>query len=140
MDTSSSVASANAPKFGWSPEMKEEEVLSARFKAPSSRSELEKLSKKTFADSTERKIDWAMELFRQWRYVRMNRNVVKREVQSCDINAIGVNKSDLSFCLCAFLNEIKRVDRKEYSAKSLYGIVIIVFFGEEGAHVQVGRW
>ncbi len=120
--------------FDWALLIEEAGEEVTRFKNPSSLEMLDKLSKKTFAESTERKIEWAVELFRQWRYTRMLRNAVKHEVQACDVDAIGVSKKDLSYCLCAFLNEIKRVDGQEYSAKSLYGIVIMMqfFFEKKG--------
>ncbi len=120
--------------FKWSEELPVKEDESGRFKIPSTRVALDKLSKKTFAESTERKIEWAVELFRQWRYARLGRNVVEHEIQNCNVDAIGVAKSDLSYCLCTFLNEIKRVNGKEYSAKSLYRILIMMqfFFEKKG--------
>ncbi len=76
--------------FDWAPLIEEAGEEVTRFKNPSSPKTLDKLSKKTFAESTERKIEWAVELFRQWRYARMSRNAVKHEVQACDVDAIGV--------------------------------------------------
>ncbi len=128
-----------APEFRWLLEEKTDDLDSACFKAPSSRSELDNLSKKKFADSTERKIQWAVKLFHQWRYASLGQSVVEPEIHGCNIDAIGVNKAQLSFSLCAFLNEIKCVDGQEYSAKSLYSIIIMIqfFFEKKGLMLKL---
>ncbi len=46
-------------------------TTTSRFKPPSSTDELDKLSGKQFAQNTDQKIAWAIEMFREWRKERM---------------------------------------------------------------------
>ena len=92
-------------------------------------SALEELSKKTFSANMDRKIDWAMGLFKLWRQHRLRTNVVEVfQIGWCDIDAEDLNAKHLSFCLCCFVNEVRRQDEKEFPGKSLYELVILIQF------------
>ncbi len=43
----------------------------------------------------------------------------------------NLTEADLSFCLCSFINEIRRKDGGEFPAKSLYEIVLLIQFHME---------
>ncbi len=46
----------------------------------------------------------------------------------CDIDADNLNAEHLSFCLCCFVNEVRRQDGKEFPGKSLYKLVVLIQF------------
>ncbi len=111
-DTATEEGQSGAPKF--------------RFKKPVSEQELAKLSQKTFAASTERKILWAVNLFRDWRFTRIRVPGSDGHLRWCDINDSRIQASNLSYCLCRFLSEVRRAASTEYPAKMLYNIVIMI--------------
>ncbi len=100
----------------------------SRFKAPSSSADLDKLGLKSFAPSTERKIEWAVDLYKNWRWSRMTRSAPEKFVTKADICGLNLNKECLAQTLCAFLNKIWRKDGNEFVGKGLYNIVILLQF------------
>ncbi len=96
------------------------------FKKPVSEKELAKLGEKTFAASTERKILWAVNLFRDWCFTRIRVPGSDGRLRWCDINDSRIQASNLSYCLCRFLSEVCHADGTEYPAKTLYNIVIMI--------------
>ncbi len=99
-----------------------------RFKQPSAEEVLEKLSKKAFAESTEQKINWAVDLFCQWRFSRLARNFCQKEILEGDVDSLNISKSCLFYSLCAFLNKVKRKDGTEFPGKGLYNLIIMIQF------------
>ncbi len=100
----------------------------SHFKKPSSPSVLEELGKKSFAPSTERKIWWAVDLYKNWRWSQISVSAPEIDVSDGDIDGLNLSKTSLASCLCKFLNEIKRKDRSEFAGKGLYNIVILLQF------------
>ncbi len=90
--------------------------------------ELDKLGRKSFTPSTERKIEWAVDLYKQWWWSRMTHSVLDINVMQGDICGLNLNKASLAYSLCAFLNEIRRKDGQEFAGKGLYNIVILLQF------------
>ncbi len=100
-----------------------------RFKKPTEQSALDELSKKTFSVNTNRKIDWAVGLFKSWRQHRLWTDVVEVfQIGWCNIDADDLNAEHLSFCLCSFVNEVRHQDGKEFPSKSLYELVVLIQF------------
>ncbi len=97
-----------------------------RFKKPVSEQELAKMSEKTFAASTERKIQWAVNLFQNWRFSRVRLPECDGRLRWCDIEDGRIQPSNLAHCLCVFLTEVRRVDGTEYPAKTLYSIIVLL--------------
>ena len=97
-----------------------------RFKEPVSSEELEKLSEKTFAASTERKIQWAVKLFQNWHFSRIRVPECDGRLRWCDIEDGRIQPSNLAHCLCMFLSEVRHVDGTEYPARTLYSIVVML--------------
>ncbi len=110
-------------------EMKPMEKKEFQFKKPTDQSALDELSKKTFSANTNRKINWAVGLFKSWRQHRLRTDVVEVfQIGWCDIDADDLNVEHLSFCLCSFVNEVRRQDGKEFPGKSLYELVVLIQF------------
>ncbi len=104
------------------------DVEKTRFKQPTEDDILEKLSEKSFAESTERKILWAVDLFHQWRFSRLAQNYCQAEILHGDVDSLNISKGDLCYALCAFLNEVKRKDGSEFPGKGLYNLLIMIQF------------
>ncbi len=98
------------------------------FKSLSSAADLDKLGWKSFAPSTERKIEWAVDLYKNWRWSRMTRSAPEKFVTEADICGLNLNKDCLAQALCTFLNEIWRKDGNEFAGKGLYNIAILLQF------------
>ncbi len=95
-----------------------------RFKNPVSDTELQSLSGKTFAASTDRKIAWAKKLFEDWKRARNEFN--ERGSIRVNLEAKEVNKSELCAALCQFLTEVRRADGHDYPGNTLYSIVVML--------------
>ncbi len=110
-------------------ETKPVEKKEFRFKKLTKESALEELSKKKFSANTDRKIDWAVGLFKSWRQHRLRTDMVEVfQIGWCDIDADDLNPEHLSFCLCCFVNEVRCQDGKEFPSKSLYELVVLIQF------------
>ncbi len=96
-----------------------------RFKAPSSDFDLEKLSSKTFAAATEKKILWATKLYMEWRESCLTSGE-KGDIFKANLNAVDIDPKCLCRSLCCFLNEVHRVDGEEYPGNTLYSLMIML--------------
>ncbi len=72
-----------------------------------------------------------MDLFQQWRFSRLAKNCFQPEILHGDIDSLNISKGDLYYCLCAFLNEVKRKDGSEFPGKGLYNLLIMIQFNLE---------
>ncbi len=99
-----------------------------RFKAPLSSAMQRKLTGKTFAESTDRKIGWAVSLYRDWRHARIDSRELNDifQIINSDVDEPGLDKLNLSTALCAFLSDVKRADGSEYPRKMLYSLLIMI--------------
>ncbi len=87
------------------------------------------MSHKSFAPSTDRKIAWAASLYEEWRQHRLQTDEKDRhEISWGALQNPNLKEADLSFCLCSFINEIRRKDGGEFPPKSLYEIVLLIQF------------
>ncbi len=87
-----------------------------------------KLTGKTFAESTDRKIGWAVSLYRDWRHARIDSGELNDifQIINSDVDEPGLDKLNLSTALCAFLSDVKRADGSEYPGKTLYSLLIMI--------------
>ncbi len=99
-----------------------------KFKTPSTPNELSELIVKSFAPRTEKKVDWALKAFKEWRKQRVLGPSCPSKILWCDIDSRGLNKAHLCYSLCAFLNEVMRQDGNEFPGKSLYQFVVLIQF------------
>ncbi len=126
---STAVASASASLVNYSDSEEDEgqsEPVVRRFQDPVKPEELEKLGQKTFATSTERKIMWAVNLFQDWHFLRIREPGSDGRLCWCDLKDGRIQLSNLSYCLCKFLSEVRRLDGTEFPAKTLYSIVVMI--------------
>ncbi len=98
------------------------------FKAPLSSEMQKKLTGKTFAESTNHKIGWAVSLYHDWRRARIDSGELNDifQIINSDVDEPGLDKLNLSTALCAFLSDVKRADGSEYPGKTLYSLLIMI--------------
>ncbi len=105
---------------------------SLRFGEATTESELDKLSVKQFAETTDRKILWAINMFKEWRMNRLRVGPFDNThgtLQWVNVEDSGnLLKPHLCLALCCFLNEIRRKDGKQFPGKSLYEILMCIQF------------
>ncbi len=75
-------------------------TMQSRFKPSTSTDELDKLSGKQFAQNTDRKILWAIEMFREWMKERMLDPSCPSEILWCSIDDPDLCKEHLCKSLC----------------------------------------
>ena len=107
---------------------------STRFKPATSKEELRELAGKSFAKSTDRKISWAVNLFRMWRQNRINEGTGEGEISWCDVDRPDLDPEVLAHVLLTFINEIKRADGQDYPPNTVYSIIVMMqlFFEKKG--------
>ncbi len=110
------------------------EEKATRFKPVTSDCELQDLAGKTFARSTDRKISWAVNLFRMWRQNRIDEGTGEGEISWCDVDSPDLDPEVLAHVLPTFINEIKRADGEDYPPNTVYSIIVMIqlFFEKKG--------
>ena len=87
---------------------------------------LQKLCHKNFSDETLKKMNWVYNMFQDWRNYR--HSLTLAEI-TCDLSDIStISEESLSFALCHFLIEVKKLDGSDFPARTLYDIVICLQF------------
>ncbi len=106
----------------------------SRFKRPTSKETLRELAGKSFAKSTDRKINWAMNLFHMWHENRIKEGTGFGEISWCDVDKDDLNPEVLAHVLPTFINEIKRADGQDYPPNTVYSIIVMIqlFFEKKG--------
>ena len=88
---------------------------------------LAKLAKKNFSDETIKKVAWVHHMYQEWRIYRHCTPGLK-DIE-CDLDEIDtINVESLKFALCKFLTEVKKIDKSDFPAKTLYDILICIQF------------
>ncbi len=101
------------------------QVKERTFKNPMDELSLDNLTNKQFSDETRKKIRWVQRVYSEWRDKRNARP--DSNFISADINDIpSLNKIGLSYTLCRFITEIRRVNGDGYPPKTLYDVVIMI--------------
>ncbi len=110
------------------PDKSSKTVPNERFKAPLAPADQKKLTGKTFADSTDQKITWAVSLYRDWRHLRIESGELSDifQIINSDIEEPGLDKVNLRTALRAFLSDVKHADGGEYPGKTLYSLLIMI--------------
>ena len=87
---------------------------------------MQHLTRKSFSDETRKKINWVLNMYRDWHVYRNNLGLAHI---SCDLdNMDTVFEESLKFALCRFIVEVKKIDGSDFPAKTLYDIIICVQF------------
>ncbi len=97
-----------------------------RFKTASSSNDLKKLSGKTFAESTDKKIAWAVKLYMSWRRSRIEADTAQGDIEGANLYDERVDPGQLGRSLCCFLNEVRRADGEEYPGNTLYSLLVMI--------------
>ncbi len=72
---------------------------------------LDFMSKKRFSANTDRKVTWAANLYHDWHKKRLDNILCDLRIKGADIDCLSkLDKTNLSFALSNFINEIKRHD------------------------------
>ena len=98
----------------------------SRFKSASTSDDLKKLSGKTFADSTDKKISWAVKLYMSWRRSRIEADTAQGDIEGANLYDKCVDPGQLGCSLCCFLNEVCCADGKEYPGNTLYSLLVMI--------------
>ncbi len=113
----------------------------SRFKPLSSSEELDKLSGKQFSENTDRKISWAIEMFRDWRKERMVDPACPSEILWCCIDDPSLCKEHLCKTLCRFVNEVEEEGRVGVSWENIvrFGVMHTILSQKEGYLLETRR-
>ncbi len=92
---------------------------------PHQESQMDSLAHKKFAPETEKKIHWVTNMYHQWQIQRnKNPELVYIFVDLDDIPSL--TKRNLSYGMCRFITEIKKLNGGDFPPKTIYEIVICV--------------
>ena len=103
-------------------------VISSRsYNEPLCEEELESLGHKKFSDETMKKVRWVTKMYREWRNYRHSNSQLQRIL--CDLDDMStINEEFLTFSVCQFFTEVKKMDGSDFPGKTLYDIIICVQF------------
>ncbi len=79
-----------------------------------------------FAESTDRKINWAVKLFMSWRRSRIEDNTAEGDIEGANLYDKTVDPSQLGCSLCCFFNEVRHADGEEYPGNMLYSLIVMI--------------
>ena len=97
------------------------------FKTVENEDKIYELSNKRFAEMSNRKIRWAVNLYCQWRLTRMEDSMCPTAISRANLDIVSeVCKEDLAYALARFIREIKKVNGEEYPPNTLREIIIMV--------------
>ncbi len=86
---------------------------------------MEKMGIKKFAAETDKKIRWVLNMYHDWRIARNKcPNLICIWADLDDISTL--EKNTLSYGLCCFITEIKKLSGDDFPAKTLYEMIICV--------------
>ncbi len=85
---------------------------------------------KRFTENTERKVNWAAQMYHDWHNFRlMGGGVTDPRIISTDIDTLTkLDKVSLSYSLSNFIMEVKKRDGTDFPGQTLYQIVICLQF------------
>ncbi len=109
---------------------REEGPSATRFRTPLEAAELENLKNRTFAENMEKKVQWAVDMFKQWWRNRVSKDCCDMRIMWGDLsNVEQISKGNLAYSLCTFISEVNKVNGGgEYPGATLYQIVICTQF------------
>ena len=98
-----------------------------QFKAPEDDVQINNVTKKNFAPKSKLKINWAMNLYSDWRKYRMSQQCVPDEILKCDLDSLGqFFKADLCFAMCRFVREVKKMDGTDFPPNTIRELVVMI--------------
>ncbi len=100
----------------------------SRYKAPLDVRTMDLLSRKTFSDNTNAKINWAVNLYRDWYFERCKVADCDSRIKWSNIESGDIVPANLCYSLSCFLSEVRKKDGSEYPGDSLYQLLICIQF------------
>ncbi len=98
-----------------------------RFKKPTDDDMLKLLATKSFAQNTEKKMLWAITLYREWWYRRCSQPACPPQIRWSNIEKPQtLHLTNFQNALCCFVNKVRRKDQKEFLGETLKQIVIML--------------
>ena len=86
---------------------------------------MESLAHKKFSPETHKKMRWVTKMYHQWRVDR-NKNPEFLHIFA-DLDDIStLNKSFLSYGLCWFITEVKKINGSDFPPKTIYEMIVCV--------------
>ena len=97
------------------------------FKSVEDEDKIYELSNKQFAEQSKRKIRWAVNLYCDWRKVRMQDSMCASAISRADLDVVvDLYKEDLAYALARFIREIKKLNGEEYPPNTLREVIIMI--------------
>ncbi len=115
-------------------------VDEGRFKKPTDDTTLQLLSTKTFAQNTEKKMVWAVTLYREWWYRRCSQQFCPPQIVWANIEKPeSLMLANLQVALCSFVCEVRRKDEREFPGETLKQIVIMIqlYLEKQGVYFKL---
>ncbi len=116
----------DSPIFKCVPHPETSSEKPSRFKTATSKQDLQDLAGKSFARSTDRKINWAVNLFRMWCQNRIDEGTGEGKISWYNIDHDDLDPEVLAHVLPTFINEIKRMDGQDYPPNTVYSIIVMI--------------
>ena len=85
------------------------------------------MSRKSFSDETMKKVNWVTKMYSEWRSARNSLPQFETIVADLD-NVFSLTVENLSFALCHFMTEIRKLNGCEFPSKTMYDIIICIQF------------
>ncbi len=102
--------------------------LQSRYKAPLDQAEQDRLSRKTFSENTNSKINWAVNLYQDWYFEHCKSANCDSRIKWSNLEAQEISKPNLAYSLSCFLSEVWKKDGTDYPGDSLYQLLICIQF------------
>ena len=106
-----------------------ETLSEGRFKTPVDAKILEDMGRKRFSENTERKVAWAVQMYRDWRNFCLKNKHADCCIISADLDTLTkLDKVSFSYSLSNFILEVKKKDGTDFPPQTLYQIIISLQF------------
>ena len=93
--------------------------------APLPSDALDRLSKKSFAPETMKKINWVVKMFADWR--KYKNSIPSMEFIYCDLDDVRkITQGNLCFAMMRFITEVRKLDGSMFPGKTIYDLVVSV--------------
>ncbi|XP_072042901.1 zinc finger MYM-type protein 2-like [Amphiura filiformis] len=102
--------------------------VSSRFGTPKRDEEMNNVTRRRLAPSTEKKVKWATDLFREWQLERNTKAVYESSlnISPIDVDLDDMTRDELNYSLSRFICEVKKVNGEDYPGETLHELVICV--------------
>ena len=93
------------------------------YAAPLPAHDLDRLTRKTFAPESTKKINWVVKMFAEWHQYR--NSIPSMEYIYCDLDDVRtITEGNLCFAITRFITEVCKLDRSPFPRKTIYDLVV----------------